>query len=407
MLVSVVVFIAACSGGTGSTAGTVDPNETAASVNGTPITMEAVERSIKQQARGQEIRLSPLELAGARLQVLQTLIEQEVMYQKAEKENVVPSDDEVTAEVNKQKVESRMSSEEFDRQMKEAGFDEASLRDNVKKGLAIKKLVEKITGKIEPPKDTEIEAFYNGNTEAFVKKRGVRLGAIVIDPANSGQGDTTTDEQSAVIRGNEIIKNLQAGQDFATLAREHSEDQSRFQGGDLGYISEEEMRQSFPPQLIATLMSPESQIGKIISVPMQGKFYILKLQDRSDRDEALTLQSPGVREQVTEALVNNRKQLLAASYQAIAMNEAQIENHLARKVVENPNELSGARPAGAGSPANANSAPANANGAAPSANSANSSSSSGANTGNAANNAANRNTPANRSAGNSATGANR
>ena len=46
-------------------------------------------------------------------------------------------------------------------------------------------------------------------------------------------------------------------------------------------------------------------------------------------------------------LVNNRKQLLAASYQAIAMNEAKIENFLAKKVVDNPNELSGARPAGA------------------------------------------------------------
>jgi len=94
--------------------------------------------------------------------------------------------------------------------------------------------------------------------------------------------------------------------------------------------------------------------------------YILKLQDRSDRDEALTLDSPGVRQQVTDSLVNNRKQLLAASYQAIAMNEAKIENLLAKKVVDNPNDLSGARPAppaNAATPANSatNAAPANLN----------------------------------------------
>jgi hypothetical protein len=112
------------------------------------------------------------------------------------------------------------------------------------------------------------------------------------------------------------------------------------------------MRQTFPAQLTQTLMSPETQIGKVFTAPMMGKFYILKLQDRSDRDEAVTLESPGVRQQVTDQLVNSRKQLLAASYQAVAMNEAKIENYLAKKVVENPNELSGARPAGAANPAN-------------------------------------------------------
>jgi hypothetical protein len=51
---------------------------------------------------------------------------------------------------------------------------------------------------------------------------------------------------------------------------------------------------------------------------------------------------------VIDQLMNSRKQLLSASYQAIAMNEARIENYLAKKVVDNPNELSGARPAPVG-----------------------------------------------------------
>ena len=115
-------------------------------------------------------------------------------------------------------------------------------------------------------------------------------------------------------------------------------------------------------------MSPQLQIGGIISSRSQGKLFILKLQERSDKDEAVTLESPGVREQVQKSLVDNRKQLLAASYQAVAMNEAKIENFLAKKVVDNPNELSGARPAGvanAAPAANANTAaPANTNAAA-------------------------------------------
>ncbi|HTK37525.1 MAG TPA: SurA N-terminal domain-containing protein [Pyrinomonadaceae bacterium] len=348
-------FLGACggAGGPSNSVGGVDPNETAATVNGKVIKMEDVDRAMKQQTQGQESRLSPLELAGARLQVLQSLIEQEVMYQKAEKEGTVPSEDDVTAEINKRKVDSKMSAEEFDKQMKQAGFDEASFRENVKKGLAIQKLVDKVTGKIEAPKDQEIQDFYNGNKDAFVKRKGVKLAAIVIDPSNSGEGDSTTDDQSARLKANDIINRLKAGQDFAQLARENSEDQSKFQGGDLGYLTEDDLKQAFGEQTAGAIMS-QVQIGGLATAQSQGKLFILKVQDKSDKDEPLTLDSPGVRQQVADALVNNRKQLLTASYQAIAMNEAKIENYLAKKVVDNPNELSGARPAGAATPAAAN-----------------------------------------------------
>ncbi|MGB7203273.1 MAG: SurA N-terminal domain-containing protein [Pyrinomonadaceae bacterium] len=364
LTLSAVLMTACGSPGPTNSAGGVDPNETAAKVNGKTITMQEVDRAVKQQSQGQESKLSPLELAGARLQVLDSLIQQEVMFQKAEKEGAVPSEDDITVEINKQKTASGKSADQIDKEMKDQGMTEASLRDQVKKTIAIQKLVEKITGKIEAPKDSEIEAFYNGNKEAFVKKKGVKLAAIVIDPANAGEGDQTVDEQSSVLKANEVVGKIKAGQDFASIAREYSEDQSKFQGGDLGYLAETDMNQAFPEQTVAALMNPQLQIGGIITTRSQGKLFILKLQERSDKDEAVTLESPGVRQQVIESLGNNRKQLLAASFQAVAMNEAKIENFLAKKVVENPNELSGARPAGATAAANtasnANAAPANA-----------------------------------------------
>ncbi len=350
------IFIAAC-GGSGPVSN--GSNETAATVNGKAIKMEDVDRAVKIQAQGQESRFSPLELASARLQVLDGLIQQEVMFQRAEKEGTVPTEEEITAEINKQKTQSGKSADQIEKEMKDQGVTDAILRDQIKKGLATQKLVEKITGKIEAPKDSEIQAFYDGNKEAFVKRKGVKLAAIIVDPGNSGEGDTTIDEVSAVAKANEIVGKLKAGQQFADLAREFSEDQSKFQGGDLGYISEDDLKQEFSDATAAYLMNPQFQVGGIVTARAQGKLFILKLQDRSDKDEALTLESPGVREQVQKSLVDTRKQLLTAAYQTIALNEAKIENYLAKKVVENPNELSGARPA---SPANtapaANSTPA-------------------------------------------------
>lgn len=349
-------------GGGTTVGGNVDPNETAATVNGKAIKLEEVERVIKQQGQGQEAKLSPLELAQARLQVLGTLIEQEVMFQKAEKEETVPKDEDVTVEFNKKKTESGLSAEEFDKKMKEIGETDASARDKIKRGLAVQRLIDKITGKIEPPKDKEIDDFYNGNKAAFVKKKGVKLAAIVVDPADNGEGDTTKNEIDALRVAQEIGNQVrQNPESFAQVAREKSEDQSRFQGGDLGYVSEEDLKKNFPAQLAAGLMDPKFPVGQVVGTQMQGKFYILKLQERSDKDENITLETPGVRQQVTDSLVNARKQLLAASYQAIAMNEAKVENFLAQKVVNNPNELSGARPASADTPAANTNAATNAN----------------------------------------------
>jgi len=354
----------------------VDLNEAAATVNGKAIKLEEVERLIKQQAQGQEAKLSPLELAQARLQVLSELIQSEVLFQKAEKEGTVPTDEEVTIELNKLKTSSGKTQEQFEKDLQAANETDQSLRDKVKKQLAVRKLEEKITGKIEPPKDKEIEDFYAGNKEAFIKKKGVKLAAIVVDPADNGEGDTTKTEADAVRVGNEIINQLKQGGDFAQIAREKSEDQSRLQGGDLGYISEEEMKQSFPPQVVAIMMNPQTQVGQLIPTPMQGKFYIFKIQERSDKDENLTLESPGIRQQVADSLITARKQLLVQSYAAVAMNDAKIVNNLAQKVVNNPNDLSGARPAGvivpnanaisntntaANTPANANAKTANTN----------------------------------------------
>ncbi|MFZ1702370.1 MAG: SurA N-terminal domain-containing protein [Pyrinomonadaceae bacterium] len=381
-------FFAAC--GTtpagNSSMGGVDPNETAAKVNGKVITMEEVDRAVKQQTQGQDSKLSALEVAGARLQVLQSLVEQEVMFQKAEKDNLVPTDEEITLEVNKRKVDSRLSAEEFNKQMEQAGMNEKALRENIKKGLAIQKLVDKITGRIETPKDSEIEAFFNGNPEMFVKKRGVRLAAIVVDPTDTGQGDVTKNAAEADQKVKEIIgKVSQPGSDFAALAREYSEDGSKLQGGDLGYISEQDLKQNFGEQIAAAFMNPTFEVGRITSpIPLNGKAYIFKLQERIEKEETLTLESPDVRPQINQLLVDNRKQLLAASYQAMAMNEAKIENYLAKKVVDNPNELSGARPAGATTPANT-AAPANANAAASNANASNSAPAANANAKPAAN----------------------
>ncbi|MCO6512413.1 MAG: SurA N-terminal domain-containing protein, partial [Aridibacter famidurans] len=117
----------------------VDPNEVAATVNGNEIKMEEVERILKQQARGEESKLSPLELAAARLQVLDGLIRQEVLFQKAQAEETVPSDEEVNSELNRRKTESGVAQEQGDKQLKDSGTSAAEQELALKKEMAINK----------------------------------------------------------------------------------------------------------------------------------------------------------------------------------------------------------------------------------------------------------------------------
>ncbi len=100
-----ITFLAAigltgCSSGGGADA---KDNTVAATVNGRNVMLGEVERGVSQQTGGKQSQLSQLELAQARLQVLGNLIQREVLFQRAEREKLLPTEDEITGVINQQK----------------------------------------------------------------------------------------------------------------------------------------------------------------------------------------------------------------------------------------------------------------------------------------------------------------
>lgn len=373
LVLGVSFVFTGCKPNTGTVSGTASASGNAfATVNGKSIYEEEVEKIIKSQLRGEESKLSPIELAQARLSALDSLIKQEVMFQRAEKEKTVPTDEEVQQELNRRKTEARVSVDEFNKRLSESGLDENGLKNIVKRELAINKLIEKVTNKVTPPTDKEIEEVFNSNKAQFVKPRGAQFAAIVVDPQNNGEGDTTKDPQSAQLKVNEIIKQLQQGGDFATVARDKSEDpQSGMRGGDWQFLTEEQMKQ-ISPQFAEYVMT-KMQVGSLFPqvVPIEGRYLILKLQQKQEKSEDLTLENQQVKTQITDYLTNSRKQIVSDSFAQMAISEAKVENFLAKQIIENPNNLSGARPAGASAtPTPAETVNTNANTAAGNANTA-------------------------------------
>ncbi|HEV7843336.1 MAG TPA: SurA N-terminal domain-containing protein, partial [Pyrinomonadaceae bacterium] len=194
IIASLGLVFAACgstgsgSSTTGGAAGSGGATDVAATVNGKNVMLSEVDRLISQQFQGQQSKLSPLELAQARLQVLDTLIQKEVLFQRAEKEGLLPKDDEINQFLTELKQQSGMTEEEFQKKLKEQGQTVEMLRDEARKQKAIQKLQDQVNAKITV-RDEEVQDFYNNNKQRFVNPRGVGLASIVVDPADNGAQD--------------------------------------------------------------------------------------------------------------------------------------------------------------------------------------------------------------------------
>jgi hypothetical protein len=342
------LLIAACSSGTEGPSNTV-----AATVNGKKIMLAEVERLINQQAGGKQSQFSAHDLAQARLQVLEKLIQREVLFQRAEQEKLLPTDEEITTSINQQKQQTGMTDEEFARQLKEQSMTMEALREEAKKDLAINKLQEKYAGKVTIS-DREVEDYYNANKEKFVNERGVTLAVIIIDPADNAAQGITNDakgDAEAKAKADSVYSQLKGGAvDFATVARSKSEDaQSLLKGGDIGRFTEDGLKQAgLQKELIDQFMGPMAA-GSITEPKLvNNRWYIFKLQDKRLQTENLTLESQTaggtVRQQIALELTNQRKEILGAALLEVALNEAKIVNTLAANMLSNPGNL-GLRPA--------------------------------------------------------------
>ena len=330
--------------GCGSDGSGVNDNMVAATVNGRNIMLKEVERVVNQQAGGRASELSQLQLAQARLTVLDSLIQREVLFQRAEREKVLPSENEIDGVIATQKQQTGMTAEDFEKGLKEQNLSMETLREEARKDLAITKLQDKYSGKIEIT-DREVEDFYRGNPKQFVNSRGVSIAMIVVDPAdNSSTGiqDDAKNDAEAKLKIDNIYQQLQGKADFATVARAKSEDiQSLRQGGDIPFMTEQDLKDnSFPAELVSNMFG-SMQVGDYTQ-PVRfnsGKWYIFKLANRRLQEENLTLESPGVRQQITQGLTNQRKQILNAALLEVAINEARITNNLASNMISNPSNL--------------------------------------------------------------------
>jgi peptidyl-prolyl cis-trans isomerase SurA len=214
-------------------------------VGSTPILRSDVEERLAQaRASGQKMPEDSVSQHAMLRSILDAIIDEELLVQKAKEEKVEVSDNDVNADVDKrmQTIRTRFTTEkEFRDELKKSGFGTVDefrrwLSDQSRRSQLQQKLFEKLRtdGKITPAavSSAEVDEFFNKNSSQLQKLPAtVTLRQIVVAPKPTPRQDSL-----ALAKAESLYVEIQKGGDFEQIAKRESMDPSTKElGGDLGW----------------------------------------------------------------------------------------------------------------------------------------------------------------------------
>ena len=199
-------------------------------VNGQRISMgqyvSALRRGIRE--RFYHGKVEEEEARKFRKQVAEELIERELLVQEAKRRRLKPDVDKVEADL--QAFDAKyMADPEW---VKARDKALPNLREKLNDDSLVK-VIKTIAMKVEIPSDEELKKYYTEHKDLFTTPVRNRVSLILlrVDPSSSSEVWKQASDEAA-----SIVERLQAGADFAELARIHSSDKSAEKGGDMGFI---------------------------------------------------------------------------------------------------------------------------------------------------------------------------
>jgi peptidyl-prolyl cis-trans isomerase D len=129
--------------------------------------------------------------------------------------------------------------------------------------------------------DKEIEEYYQTNRDSkFHKPKEVKARYILVRVPPGADAKQKSDAQT---RANRILTEARAGKDFAQLAKQESEDSTAAKGGDVGWVTQEQL----PPPLDKTVFGlAKGETSNVIE--SSTGFHIVKVEDiRDEKTQSL------------------------------------------------------------------------------------------------------------------------
>jgi len=176
--------------------------------------------------------LKPEKLTELRGRALDGLIDEELRYQEAVRTNVRVAGAEIEQALARAKKGYR-DEQEFEKARRASGATLPEIRASILRALMMQRVYEESVGAKCRVTEADAAAFYRENTPRFLLPEQLRVSLITIgvDPS-AGPPDWERARQKA----RDLAQRIAGGASFDAIAREHSSDESRLKGGDLGFV---------------------------------------------------------------------------------------------------------------------------------------------------------------------------
>jgi peptidyl-prolyl cis-trans isomerase SurA len=245
-------------------------------VGNRPVLASQVDEELfSRQSQGRKLPSTPEGINAVRVQIVSSIIDEELLVQQAQQDTTIKvTDEEIASGVEEQmrKVRTNFTSEvDYRAELKKAGFQTPEeyrrwLTDQQRRAAFQNRLIEKLRtdGKLTAvtPTEKEMRAFFDDQKAALGSRPAtVSFRQIVVSPVPSADA-----KLKARAQADSIVLELRRGADFATAARRFSQDPgSKDQGGSLNWFRRGVMVPEF--ERVAFALKPG-----VVSDPVESPF---------------------------------------------------------------------------------------------------------------------------------------
>lgn len=206
--------------------------------------------------------------------MLEYLVNIEVLYKEAKENNIEVTDDQVQENydqtISNINSQYNLSEEEY---LEKFDLTEEKLKQRIKKELMGAEYLEDYSDVSEE----EAKNYYEKNKNDYNQ---VRVSHILISNYEDNEEVSDSQKEKNKQTAEELLKMALDGEDFSTLANTYSDDSSASNGGDLGYLTKDEMGSNFAE--IAFSMENGEIYDEIIET--SNGYHIIKKIDEKNQD---------------------------------------------------------------------------------------------------------------------------
>lgn len=317
-----------------------------ATVNGKVIMKAEMDKAYQSQlgdAQQQQQNPTREQADSLRLNVLRSLIDEEIVEQRAAKMNLVATNEEVDAKLAEMKIP--LTEEQFNEKLKASNHTLEDVKHDIRRTQTINKLLSKeIDSKITVT-DADVANYFNTHKAEFnlletqYRLAQIQVTSVPSDQPGNLQNSKAMNDVEAKKKIQALKNRLDSGEDFAALAMNFSERaETSSSGGDIGFVSESQMKADPAVYAAITKLKP-GQITEILPMlDAQTKrpagYAIYKLVSREPAGQR-ELSDPRVQQAIRDQLRNGRSQLLKSAYFEMLRDQSKVENFFAEQVFKN------------------------------------------------------------------------